>query len=695
MLRNLILLLFILNAYGLKSQNDLSKKQLLETLETEIPDSTRIDFYNELCWPIYSYDNTDSSLYYGNKALDLAIKSNDLKRLSIAHRRVGITYTNVGDIKNGIHHQEESYKISEQINFKRGMQLALNNIGVAYLNNELLEKALTYFLGSLKIAEQIHEKASLPSLYYNIGVIYNRTNDLNKSKDFFRKANYYAHLNDNSELVIISYCNLSTVCRNAGQIDSSKYYLSEAKKLLTDKTGINTKYNYYLNEGLLFSWSGNHEKSLESFLAMKKLASVVSDQITLQINIAEEYAKLNKTNLALDYFNSAYKLSEKNNMYSNLEYLSYAIAKIYEKAGRMEPFRDMIKLHLVYKDSNAKFNKIQQITRQQLEFDYERKQIADSVKFEQKEKLKNAELKVAATELAEAKSLRAMLLIILIIIVVFSIFISNRFLIIRKQNKIIERQKKLVEVKNQEITDSINYAKRLQYAILPQIEDIKKVLNFDLLYLPKDIIGGDFYFFANHGNITVIAICDCTGHGIPGAMMSVVCHHALQKSIVEFNLSEPGIILENTRKIIIESLNAAQQNIKDGMDCSLLVINKLNNEVSWAGANNPLWILHENELIEIKADKQPVAFYENAVSFTNHNLQVKPGSRLYLFTDGYTDQFGGPKGKKYKTKTLKKYLLTLENDEVSNQIAKIGENFIHWKGQHDQIDDVTIALIKL
>ena len=687
-----VLLFFSLTLF---SQNDFSKKELFDLLNKHPADTLRIDCYNELAWPVYSYDKPDSSIYFGEKAIQLATQIKDLRRLSVAHRRIGITFLNTGELQKSIAHEEESYALSEKLGFKRGMLLASNNIGVAYLNSELFNKALGYFLKGLKIAEETGDFSSATNIYTNCGVIYRSIGDFTKSKEFFVKADHYAVLKKNNDLLITTKCNLSTAYRNLKMIDSATFYLEEAGKHLIPTTSTASKFNYYLNRGLLFSVSNQHQKALEAFLACEPFIGVVGEKITLQINVAEEYMKLNEREKAFDYFNRAYELSKKNQMYSNLEYLSYAIATIYETKQDLKNYTRMLKAHLVYKDSNAQINKVQLLAKQQLEFDYERKYIADSVKFQQKDQLKNAELAVAALKLTRQKSFELMLLVILVIILVFSLFISNRFLLIRKQKKIIENQKNLVDVKNQEILDSINYAKRLQTAILPQIKDIKAMLDFDILYLPKDIIGGDFYFFHTSGDEVFIAICDCTGHGIPGAIMSVVCHQALQKSITEFAFTSPEKILSQARQLIIENLNARHQNIKDGMDCSLLVINKRTRRVCWAGANNPMWIiLPDKTLVEIKPDKQPVAFYENNKEFTAKELVVEPGSHLYLFTDGYADQFGGITGKKYKNKPLKSFLLSICDLPVEAQVEHLHRNFLKWKNNLDQVDDVTIGVLR-
>lgn len=681
--------------YCAKAQDDFSKKQLFDLLKTPIADSTLIDTYNELVWPIYSYEQPDSSVFYAEKAIDLSKKINDQKRLSIAYRRLGITYLNTGEIKKSIANEEESYRISEKIKFKKGMQLALNNIGVAYLNSELLNKALSYFLRSLAIVEETKDYSTATKLYTNCGLIYGRIMEYRQSKVCFRKALGYALKNSDKNLIVSSYTYLSSACRNLREMDSAKFYLDAASKKVNDVDFSETKLTYYLNVGLLYSVSKDHKKALEYFLKCTTFETNPASETTIFINIAEEYKTLQNSEKALEYFQKAFELAKKGKAINTLDYVSYELAKIYKSKNDWNKYSQLIDQHLDFKDSNTKMNAVQQIQKQQLEFDYERKEIADSIKFEQRENLKNAQLAVAKADLSKQKSFAVMLVTLLVAIVFVCFFIFNRFVVIKKQKRIIELQKQIMDVKNQEVLDSINYARRLQRAILPQLSDIKKELNFDLLYLPKDIIGGDFYFFEKHLDHIFIAICDCTGHGIPGAIMSVVCCQALQKSIKEFDLSDPGEILSTSRELIIQSLNASQHNIQDGMDCSLVVINKNTGKTYWAGANNPLWVISENkELVEVKADKQPVAFYANNRDFTTHEVQIEKGTQLYLFTDGYADQFGGLGGKKFKNKALKELLTDLSTLPVDQQIEKLNQHFITWKNNLDQVDDIAIAVIR-
>ena len=267
---------------------------------------------------------------------------------------------------------------------------------------------------------------------------------------------------------------------------------------------------------------------------------------------------------------------------------------------------------------------------------------------------------------------------------------------VRERTAEVMQQKQIIEEKQHEILDSINYAKRLQHAILPPKEFIDKCLpdNF-VLYKPKDIVSGDFYWAEQIGNLFYIAAADSTGHGVPGAMVSVVCSNALNRSVKEFKLTDTGNILDKTRELVIETFEKSNAEVKDGMDISLLFIDKQNQKIFWSGANNPLWYVQDNELKEIKANKQPIGKTDNPISFTTHKIEYKDNTTFYLFTDGLADQFGGPKGKKFKYKQFEEMLTSISKKTMHEQATIIGCKFEEWRGSLEQVDDVCVIGVKI
>lgn len=694
---NRIWLLISIVCFGitkLSAQAGWTKAQLVEGLKTTLTDSARIDIYNELCWPIYSYTHPDSSTYFGKLAAELAIKNHDMIRLSVAHRRLGITYSNTGELRKAIFHEEKSYQLADSLHFERGKFLALNNIGVAYLNSEFLSDALVYFLRTLPYLEKEKLAGDLARVYSNCGIINRRLNNIAKEKHYFLAAEKAAQQTDDPDLQVVTNCYLCSTYRRLQQRDSAIYYLKIAAKSLDSLTSPNVSYSYYINSAQVASAELKHAEALSTLQKAKTYAGGLSDEITVLINIGEQYGYLKDFDQALKTYEIALNLSEKNKMYDNLQFVSAAMAAIYEKQKNIPAYASMIKRYVAYRDSNEKINRMQEILAKQMQFDLQRQHVADSVSFEQKEKLTNMELALVESSLGRERVMRVLLTVVLLLIIGIAIFISNRLRITRHQKQIIEDQKKLVDVRNREMTDSINYARRLQLAILPQISEIKKHLDFSIFYQPKDIIGGDFYFFDHFAGRTYLAICDCTGHGIPGAIMSVVCHEALSKSIREHKLNDPAEILTKSRELIIHSLNATEQKIRDGMDCSLLVLDQSIGKAYWAGAYNPLWIKENQGIREFKGSKQSVSYSEQLKPFESIEFNIQADTIIYLFTDGYADQFGGPKGKKYKYATLQQFVESIAHLSTAEQSRALQENFDKWKAAHEQIDDVTIATIK-
>jgi ligand-binding sensor domain-containing protein/serine phosphatase RsbU (regulator of sigma subunit) len=295
-----------------------------------------------------------------------------------------------------------------------------------------------------------------------------------------------------------------------------------------------------------------------------------------------------------------------------------------------------------------------------------------------------------------------------------------------EEKKLVEHQKEIVEEKQKEILDSIEYAKRIQATILPSVRVVKKYLEDSfILYLPKDIVAGDFYWMesiqladelisglANEKSVVnnqrintsanqliYFAACDCTGHGVPGAMVSVVCHNALNKALKEFGKRTPAEILDKVAELVIDDFNKnAEDNdeIKDGMDASLFALDTDTGRLQWAGANNPLWLIRKGQALEeTKADKQPVGRSDERYPYTNHEFQLEKGDVIYLITDGYADQFGGEKNRKFQKKQLKELLFSMHHLPMDVQRNKLYEAFINWRGENEQVDDVCIIGVRI
>ncbi len=271
----------------------------------------------------------------------------------------------------------------------------------------------------------------------------------------------------------------------------------------------------------------------------------------------------------------------------------------------------------------------------------------------------------------------------------------------------VVRQKEEIETKNEElevlykhVTDSIKYAKRIQEAILPPDSLVKRILpNAFVLYKPKDIVSGDFYWMDEKNNKTMFAAVDCTGHGVPGAFMSIVGYNILKHVVTNSELTTPALILDNLNVGVSETLHHGQQEsqAKDGMDISFCTIDFKTLELQYAGAYNPLYLIRDGILIQTKADKFPIGLFlgEEKKKFTNHSIQLQKGDSIFIFSDGYADQFGGPNGKKFMANHFRDLLLEIHTYPIEKQKSVLNKTIEDWRGPLDQVDDILIIGIKI
>jgi serine phosphatase RsbU (regulator of sigma subunit) len=264
--------------------------------------------------------------------------------------------------------------------------------------------------------------------------------------------------------------------------------------------------------------------------------------------------------------------------------------------------------------------------------------------------------------------------------------------ILSQSNKIIENKNFLLEEKQKEITDSINYAKRIQSTLLENVKELEGFKHeYFILFMPKDIVSGDFYWMKRKGDDFFISVCDSTGHGVPGAFMSLLNSSMMNEAVVTKNISDPGSIFDSTRSGLMATLS--HENSKDGMDAILM--NFSDNTIKYAAANNKPVLVRKGELTELKCDKMPVGYSENSSPFQTLDIEAQSGDMIYLYTDGFADQFGGPKGKKFKYANLNKLLVSISEKQLSEQKQVLQKALREWMGDLEQVDDICIVGIRI
>ena len=452
--------------------------------------------------------------------------------------------------------------------------------------------------------------------------------------------------------------------------------------------------NSYNNIGNIYEDQGNYEKALEYYEKSLEISEEIGDKKEMgrsYYNIGSIYINQGNYEKALDYLLKTKNIKEEINVITELDETSKALMEVYEKLGKPQKALENYKLYVTIKDSLAKMDGIEKEKQRQFHEQYLLEKQADSIKHADELILHQAEVK---TE----KQRRNGLILIAALILVFLGIVFRQLKKVQKGKVLVENQKQIVEEKQQEITDSINYAKRLQQGILVPFDLVQSWLSESfILFKPKDIVSGDFYWIEKVGNKVYFAVADCTGHGIPGALVSIICSNALTKSLYEDFTYEPSRILDNTRAIVEERFVRAKDEIKDGMDISLCCLNVEEKSITWAGAMNPLWVVRKGskEVEELKPDRQSIGMVEKPKRYKQHEVKLAKGDSVYLFSDGYQDQFGGEKGRKYMKGRFKKFVLSIKDQDMQTQLTSFEKEFISWKGDREQIDDVCVMGVRI
>ncbi len=493
------------------------------------------------------------------------------------------------------------------------------------------------------------------------------------------------------------------------EADSAYKYLLILETLRSD---IDDESRYFVeqNLGLYYAMIDDHTKAIYYYQRAKVISETYDmqdSQATILSRLAESYRALNMLKEAEEAGLASYDVSIENSLIFEERDAIEQLILVFEAEKKFE-------LAFEYRgrliDVDDRINKLEKV--QKLKEDEYRLSLKDK---ENQLAQKELDIQAEKLETAEAKSQSIILGSIVFVVILVLGFTVMIYLRTKKLNQAIELSRIILEQKNREVNDSINYAKQIQDAILPPTKYYKSLFkDIFVFYRPKDIVAGDFFWFDKRDDKIFFAAADCTGHGVPGAMVSVICHSALNRSLNEFGLEKPAEILEKTSELVLDTFRKSDREVKDGMDVALCVLDLKTNMLSFSGANNPVWIIKslntefigevpaknliiydQKVLVELRGDKQPIGFAHKKKSFTNQSLQLEKGDTIYLSTDGYIDQFGGDKGKKLKGKFFKEKLLKIQNNTLAEQNEMIVSVFDEWKGELEQVDDVCVLGIRI
>lgn len=627
-----------------------------------------------------------------------------------ALNNVGYEMQYIGNDLTGARQKyRESYDIFKKLKHSSGLGVEINNLAYIYQHEGNISKSLELYLEAAALFEKMNQPLGLTGIYINLGDICFKEDELGKAEEYFRKALKYALMGDQRPVLANVYNQLGTISNRNKKYQEALSFYQKALDLYTIERLSGKQALVSLGLSNVMKNMGNAAGSDDYVLKALEFARLSADQ-QIRAKVYDRYATLliSRGNYAQAgiYADSAYIFAKKLGYTDLLADAAEDLSVVY---GRQNDFR---KAYGFLKESKALGDSLHNdetkkaVIRSQYQVEYNKKAVEMKAEEDKKDALRAVERR--QQQLVLALSLTALTVIAVFAFLAYrsyrktlrqNIVIAEQKNEVLRQNAEISLQKAIVEEKKNEMVDSITYARRIQQAVLTGSEVWKRISgDYFIFYRPKDIVSGDFYWaHIISADLSVFALADCTGHGVPGAFMSMLGNSFLNEIVVENKIYEPGQILDRLRSKIIAALEQkGQTEQKDGMDISICLLDKKSMSLKWAGANNPLWISSENEMLELKPDTMPVGLYAGPQEpFTTLEMKLSHGDIIYLLTDGYADQFGGPHEKKFKYKPLKELLQSNRSLVASRQKEILESTLDNWKKGFEQVDDISLIGVRV
>lgn len=644
--------------------------------------------------------NSEKSILYYNKSIDLYKKINQWNKIDEVIDQLESQYLRQGDLYMILQTFKNAVDIGKVSDNKIFMARYIYRTAEFYARIGDTAKAMQYAEEGVALEKKINDPKRLAKGYELGGDLYYKIKQYQKAIQYYNKALLECEKNETYKNQPFIYYGLGRTYAALNNYEDAHANLKHALSLTDSLTNTNA---FFTEIKIELGRLEYQFKNYTSAVYYHKYTLNKSETMGFPGGIAVSAHELAKDLFQLKKLDEAKKYAEQSlvikKRITSVEQIMRTEELCFKIDSALGNYKSSLIHYMAFTQLQSKIN-IEEVKKSTIKDDLQNRFAREKEKEKIEQQKREAE---TAAEIKRQKYIRNSLFIGFIFLCLLAIVILRSYLLKKKQSKelllknnTILEQKHVIEEKQNEIIDSITYAKRLQQAILPPQQFISQSIsdNF-ILYKPKDIVAGDFYWAEKIDTSFLIAAADSTGHGVPGAMVSVVCSNALNRSVKEFGLKDPGKILDKTRELVIETFEKSNTDVKDGMDISLLCIDTSHQKVYWSGANNPLWYVQDNELKEIKADKQPIGKTDDPKPFTTHLIDHKKNTVFYLFTDGLADQFGGPKGKKFKYKQFEELILSLNNLPMQKQVDSINKKFENWKGTLEQVDDVCVIGIKI
>lgn len=708
---------------------------LLKLLPTLKQDTLKANTLKEICDAYKTeLNDIDKVVEYANKLATCSEELHFKKGIAYGASFKGIYYWKKGHYDAALQQYKKSLELMTELNNKRGQSTCFLNIGQVYAERGSYAEAIEYMLKGIRIKEELKEHKGMRIGYNNLGNVYSTMGNYKEGLKCYFKTLKIAEESKDRLGESYAYDNIGTIFLHQNKLDISLYYFKKAVAIqeeIGDKVNAG---NSYSSIGNIYALKRKYKEALACHLRDLKIKEEAHDRqgIASACNsIGFDYFELKDLDKSLSYQQRSYNLCKEMKYKKGVADASGGLGKIYEAKHEyiqaLSYYEQMlfISKELDFKegirDSYANqasvFTKMKQFE-QALNFTSLYNQVKDSLlnkenfkqvaelntRYETDKKEKEILLLTKDQQL-NAKIIHQQQLerwgliggLGLLSISIASIYRRYRFK--QKANLILEKQKQEIEQKNVLITDSIDYAKTIQEAVLPDQREIKTLFPESfILYKPKAIVSGDFYWTGHFKDQIICAVADCTGHGVPGAFMSLLGHSMLENVVKRAHVTNPSEILDELNNELISRLSRDQKQevVKHGMDISLVAIHQTTGTLHFAGAHNSIYLVRNGELKEIKADKIGIGEIKQGKNhYTQHRMQLMKGDMIYLFTDGFPDQIGGPKRKKFFYQPFKELLTSISRSDTDTQRNKLDEAHVQWlDGKYEQTDDILIMGIR-
>lgn len=692
---------------GVDNSKGLEYSRQAQELAQEINDESGLSkaYYNIGKCFYYEYE-FDSILHYYELNKKLKTTKQNLPTHASFESLMGLISHIQSNYGDAIKHYRESLLININLNDKEGMAYCYNDIGAAFYDLVNYEKALENYFLSLEINEEIENTFMVAKTLANIGGIYEDQEKYDKALEYYNNAVLIASQTDSKQVIADTYRNIGGIYTEESEFDSALFVYQKALEIYkesNDYRGLVVLYNLFgqtyvrLSEfSELNDRNAVLKKAMEYYNHSLELNNHEVDEIEEKIvsyqGIGDVLLNQKQYSKAIPYLNKAIKMAKEIESLYNVKLSHEKLSKAFAGIG---DFKKAYANHVLFKNWNDSLKNDENIelltqTSMQYEFDKQQKeqefiQAQKDLEYQQKQK--------------RDRLIRIFILIGLGLVTLFSLQMVRSFQRKKRDNILLEEQKEEIEKQKEEITDSIRYAKRIQTAILPSNAWANENLpEHFILFRPRDIVSGDYYWMNRVDNKVILVAADCTGHGVPGAFMSMLGVSFLNEIVNKNNTIQPSLILNQLRNQVKRTLDQTgkEGEAKDGMDIAVCVLDTETMKLQYSGAYNPLYLFRNGELIETKADKMPIGIYiREKDSFTNHEINLEPGDTFYIFSDGFADQFGGPNGRKFKSRPFKQLLTNIQSRSMLEQWEILESTFDDWRGDINQIDDVIILGIRI